>query len=67
MSVALYNDIDPFVCDWLENLIVADHLPAGVVDRRSIVDVDPSRYTAFHTFAGIEVWPHARLDDLYEH
>lgn len=37
-----YNDSDPAACAWLRDLIAAGHLPAGEVDERSILDVDPS-------------------------
>src|SRR5579859_3620996 len=37
-----YNDSEPFVCDWLENLIREKLLPAGVVDRRPIQEVEPA-------------------------
>ena len=36
-----YNDSDPYVVQWLRNLIAAGHLPAGEVDERSIVEVQP--------------------------
>ena len=55
-----YNDTDPFVCDWLRNLIAAGHLPPGDVDERSILEVTPGdvrSYTHCHWFAGIGGWP----------
>jgi DNA (cytosine-5)-methyltransferase 1 len=55
-----YNDNDPGVCDWLENLIAAGRLPDGVVDRRSILEVTPADlapFTQCHFFAGIGGWP----------
>lgn len=54
-----YNEIDPFAADWLENLIFAGEIPNGVVDRRSIVDVQPrdlAGFTQCHFFAGIGGW-----------
>jgi len=54
-----YNEFDPYAAQWLRNLIAADHLPAGDVDERSIVDVAPSDlagYTQCHFFAGIGGW-----------
>ena len=33
-----YNEIDPYAAQWLRNLIAAGHIPAGVVDERSIED-----------------------------
>ena len=52
---AYYNEIDPYACDWLENLIFCGLIADGVVDRRSIVDVRPSDLAGFtqcHFFAG---------------
>jgi hypothetical protein len=40
--LAYYNEIDPTVCQWLENLIKAGHIAPGHVDNRSISDVKPS-------------------------
>lgn len=34
MTAVYYNDNEPFVCDWLENLIREKLLPDGLVDRR---------------------------------
>jgi DNA (cytosine-5)-methyltransferase 1 len=55
-----YNEIDPYAADWLENLILAGHLPGGKVDRRSIRDIKPEELEAWsraHFFAGIGGWP----------
>lgn len=57
-----YNDSDPAACAWLRELIAAGHLPAGEVDGRSILDVQPADlcgFTQCHFFAGIGGWPHA--------
>lgn len=57
-----YNDSDPAACAWLRELIAAGHLPAGEVDERSILEVEPSDlrgFTQCHFFAGIGGWPHA--------
>lgn len=57
---AYYNEIDPFAAAWLGQLIADDLIPAGVVDTRSIADVQPSDlrgFTQCHFFAGIGVWP----------
>lgn len=54
-----YNDSEPFVCDWLENLIREQLLPDGVVDRRPIQEVEPKDvrdFTQCHFFAGIGGW-----------
>jgi len=56
---ALYNEIDPFAADWLENLIAAGQIAPGVVDRRSIEDLEPAYVRQFrqvHLFAGIGIW-----------
>lgn len=57
-----YNEFDHFAADWLENLIAAELIPAGTVDRRSIKDVQPDDlrgYTQCHFFAGIGGWAEA--------
>ena len=59
---AYYNENDPDMVAWLEELIKDGLLPDGVVDGRSIVDVDPSDLRGFrqcHFFAGIGIWPYA--------
>lgn len=55
-----YNDADPAVCAWLRELIAAGLLPAGEVDERSILEVEPTDlrgFTQCHFFAGIGGWP----------
>ena len=57
-----YNDADPAACAWLRKLIAAGLLPAGEVDGRSILEVEPAElrgFTRCHFFAGIGGWPHA--------
>lgn len=57
-----YNDADPAACAWLRELIAAGYLPAGEVDERSIIDVEPADLRGFaqcHFFAGIGGWPYA--------
>jgi DNA (cytosine-5)-methyltransferase 1 len=59
---AYYNEIDPFAAQWLRNLIAAGHIADGVVDTRSIEEVEPNdlkEFTQCHFFAGIGVWSHA--------
>ena len=54
-----YNDNDPFVCQWVENLIAVGAIPPGDVDRRSIEEVrsvELRGYTQVHLFAGIAGW-----------
>ena len=56
---AFYNEIDPYAAQWLRNLIDAGHIAPGVVDERSIEDIEPAelaQYTQCHFFAGIGVW-----------
>ena len=62
MSLAYYNEIDPYAADWLHNLINAGLIAPGHVDQRSIEDVRPgdlAGYTQCHFFAGIGVWSYA--------
>src|SRR5207248_4568857 len=57
-----YNEIDPFAAAWLRELIKAGHISDGLVDERSIEDVQPSELSEFkqcHFFAGIGVWSYA--------
>jgi DNA (cytosine-5)-methyltransferase 1 len=57
-----YNEIDPYAAQWLRNLIAARLIPDGVVDARSIVEVQPhdlTPYTQCHFFAGIAGWAYA--------
>src|SRR5690625_4079368 len=57
-----YNDADPAACAWLRELIAAGLLPAGYVDERSILEVEPADlrgFTQCHFFAGIGGWPYA--------
>lgn len=59
---AYYNENNPFVAQWLRNLICAGHIAPGVVDTRSIEDVRPeelNEFTQCHFFAGIGVWSYA--------
>ena len=59
---AYYNEIDPFAAQWLRNLIAAGHIAEGVVDCRSIEEIEPNdlkEFTQCHFFAGIGVWSHA--------
>jgi DNA (cytosine-5)-methyltransferase 1 len=59
---AYYNEIDPYAVQWLRNLIAAGHIADGVVDDRSISEVEPDdlrEFTQCHFFAGIGVWSHA--------
>ncbi|MGO1069598.1 DNA cytosine methyltransferase [Lysobacter sp. CA199] len=59
---AYYNEIDPYSCAWLRNLIAASLIPAGDVDDRDIrsVSADDLRgYGQCHFFAGVGGFPYA--------
>jgi DNA (cytosine-5)-methyltransferase 1 len=59
---AYYNDNEPFVAQWLRNLIGAGLVAPGDVDERPIEKVqadDVNGYTQCHFFAGIGGWPYA--------
>jgi DNA (cytosine-5)-methyltransferase 1 len=52
-----YNEWEPFAAQWLRNLMAAGHIPKGVVDERSIKDVEPETIPSrAHFFAGIAGW-----------
>lgn len=54
-----YNENDPHAAQWIRNLIAAKLIPNGVVDDRSIEDVQPSDLDGFvqhHFFCGIAGW-----------
>lgn len=56
---ALYCEIEPYAAQWMRNLIAAGHIAPGVVDERSLEDLDPeyvSQFTQAHFCAGIAVW-----------
>ncbi len=56
---AFYNENDPRAAAWLRELIAAGHIAPGVVDERSITDINPTElndYTQCHFFAGIGGW-----------
>lgn len=57
-----YNEIDPFCCAWLSNLMDAGMITPGTIDNRSIEDVIPAEVAGFdrvHFFAGIGIWDYA--------
>lgn len=59
---AYYNEIDPFAAKWLRQLISKNLIPNGVVDTRSITEIDYtdlSDFTQLHFFAGIGGWAYA--------
>jgi DNA (cytosine-5)-methyltransferase 1 len=60
--IAYYNDHDEGVCAWLRELIRRGLIADGVVDSRSIIDVQPDdlrEFTQCHFFAGIGGWSYA--------
>jgi len=60
--VAIYNENASYPVQWLRNLIEANYIAPGLVDERSIVDLQPcdvSGHGQRHFFAGIGVWSHA--------
>jgi DNA (cytosine-5)-methyltransferase 1 len=60
--VNYYNEFDPKAAAWLRELIKAGLIPAGHVDERSILEVEPKDldgYTQHHFFAGIGGWSYA--------
>jgi len=59
---AYYNDNDPYVCRWLENLMKEGLIQEGYIDNRSIEDIDVGAlddYVQCHFFAGIGGWAYA--------
>jgi DNA (cytosine-5)-methyltransferase 1 len=57
-----YNENDPKAATWLRELIKDGHIANGIVDERSIKDVQPNDLTDFtqcHFFAGIGGWSYA--------
>lgn len=56
---AYYNDNDPFVCQWLRNLMDEELIAPGIIDPRSITEVGPNDlagYDRCHFFAGVAGW-----------
>lgn len=59
---AFYNEIAAYPAAWTRNLIAAGHVADGVVDERSIVELDATELVGFeqcHFFAGIGGWSYA--------
>lgn len=57
-----YNENDKFAAQWLRNLIEEKLIPEGIVDDRSIEDVqskDLKEFNQCHFFAGIGGWAYA--------
>lgn len=59
---AVYNENDPKAAAWLRHLIEEGVIAHGIVDERSICDVEARDYRGFaqvHLFAGIGIWSSA--------
>jgi len=59
---AYYNEFDPAAAAWLRELIKQGLIAPGIVDDRSITEVDPNElkeFTQCHFFAGIGGWSYA--------
>lgn len=55
----IYNEIEPYAAEWLQNLIAQGSIADGRVDTRSIADLLPADVAGAgqrHFFAGIGVW-----------
>ena len=63
MSIKVfYNEIDPFCCAWLSNLMDAGQIRPGTISDKSIADLSPDEvrnYEVAHFFAGIGGWDYA--------
>lgn len=60
MKPAYYNEIEPYLADWLRDQMIEGLIPVGDVDERSIEDVQPDDlrgYGQCHFFAGCGGWP----------
>lgn len=61
MRVA-YNEIDPYCCAWLENLMSVGAIPIGRILQRDIKELRPDELAGFdqvHFFAGLGGWAYA--------
>lgn len=59
---AIYNEIEPYAAEWLENLVARGLIAPGRVERRSVADLtaaDVAGPGQRHFFAGIGGWSHA--------
>ncbi len=59
---AFYNENDAYPAQWLRDLSAAGHIARGIVDERSIADLEPKDldgYEQAHFFAGIGGWSYA--------
>jgi hypothetical protein len=59
---AFYNEIEPYLCAWLNNQIAAGLVPPGRIDGRDIREPDPNDlagYRQVHLFADVGGWAYA--------
>ncbi len=59
---AFYNEFDPKAAAWIRELIAMGEIAPGVVDHRSITEIQPHElngHTHHHFFAGIAGWAKA--------
>lgn len=57
--VALYSEWDAYAAEWLGNLVSDGEIAPGVVDTRSVTDIQPWElmlHTQCHFYAGIGGW-----------
>jgi DNA (cytosine-5)-methyltransferase 1 len=57
-----YNEVEPFLCEWLRRLCHARLIPPGDIDCRDIAEVQPedlNGYDQCHFFSGIGLWTDA--------
>jgi DNA (cytosine-5)-methyltransferase 1 len=62
MTIAYYNEYDKNAAAWLRELIKQGLIADGVVDERSIIDVQANElvgFSQYHFFAGIGGWSYA--------
>lgn len=58
-TLTYYNEVDLYAAKWLVNLMRAGHISSGMVERRSIADVNPEDvlpHGRCHFFAGVGGW-----------
>jgi DNA (cytosine-5)-methyltransferase 1 len=62
MVDAVYNEIEPFLAKWLDNLISYNHIADGHIVCKSIKEIDTTifkDYNQAHFFAGVGGWSYA--------
>lgn len=59
VAETFYNEYEPYAAQWLRNLETANLISKGVIDERSIKEIEPREvvwYGRAHFFAGIGGW-----------